>query len=58
MLEPGSMTGIKAHDIEEQMPSPVSMMPKGLLNTLSRDEILDLLAYLRSGGDPNDEAFR
>jgi len=28
--------------------SPVSIMPEGLLNTLSRDEILDLLAYLEA----------
>lgn len=58
MLEPGTMTGVKTNDIEEQHPSPVSMMPTGLLNVLNRDEILDLLAYLRSGGDPNHEVFR
>ena len=27
-------------------------MPTGLLDVLSEDEILDLIAYLRSGGDP------
>ncbi len=32
--------------------SNVSTMPMGLLNTLSREEILDLLAYIRSDGDP------
>jgi hypothetical protein len=58
MLEPGTMTGVKTQEIEEQRPSPVSMMPAGLLNTLNRDEILDLLAYLRSGGNANDEAFK
>ena len=58
MLEPDALAGINTHEIEEQHPSPVSMMPAGLLNTLNRDEILDLLAYLRSGGNPNDEAFK
>lgn len=58
MLEPGTMTGVRTNEIDEQRPSPVSMMPTGLLNTLNRDEILDLLAYLRSGGDPNHEVFR
>lgn len=29
--------------------SDVSPMPQGLLNTLTREEILDLIAYLRSG---------
>jgi hypothetical protein len=32
-------------------------MPKGLLMTLQRDEILDLLAYLTSGGNPNHAVF-
>ena len=32
-------------------------MPEGLLDYLSQDEILDLIAYLRSGGNPKDRAF-
>jgi len=36
-------------DIEEQKQSTVSMMPAGLLTTLSKEEILDLMAYLESG---------
>jgi hypothetical protein len=39
-------------------PSKVSMMPNGLLDTLSSDEVLDLLAYLKSGGDPQSEVYR
>jgi putative heme-binding domain-containing protein len=31
--------------------SPVSMMPKGLLDKLTREEILDLLAYVVARGD-------
>ena len=31
-------------------------MPAGLINILQKDEILDLLAYLQSGGK-NDAAF-
>jgi hypothetical protein len=31
--------------------STTSMMPEGLLDTLQRDEILDLLAYLLSRGE-------
>ena len=37
--------------------SPRSLLPEGLLNTLTRDEILDLVAYIRSGGDPGHQAF-
>jgi putative heme-binding domain-containing protein len=37
--------------------SPVSMMPPGLLYSLTKDEILDLLAYLESGGNEKAPAF-
>jgi hypothetical protein len=33
------------------------MMPQGLVDNLSKEEILDLIAYIRSGGDPKDKAF-
>ncbi|HWA97773.1 MAG TPA: PVC-type heme-binding CxxCH protein [Pirellulales bacterium] len=42
---------INKSDIEDQQKSPVSIMPKGLLDKLSKDEILDLVAYLASRGD-------
>ena len=37
---------INKKDIESVTPSRVSAMPEGLLNTLTREEVLDLLAYL------------
>jgi hypothetical protein len=30
-------------------------MPKGLIDGLSADELRNLLAYLMSGGDPNNQ---
>lgn len=45
-------------EIDERQPSPVSIMPRDLLKTLNRDEVLDLLAYLLSRGDRNDPMFR
>jgi putative heme-binding domain-containing protein len=44
----GSEVRFDIHDLESSAPSKVSFMPEGLLDTLSRDEIRDLLAYLRS----------
>ncbi len=44
-------------EIEELRPSPISEMPSGLLNVLTQEEILDLVAYLRSAGNPQDAAF-
>jgi len=32
-------------------------MPAGLVNVLTQEEILDLLAFLLSGGNPADSAF-
>ena len=37
--------------------SPVSLMPPGLLSTLTKEEILDLLAYLESGGHAQAPMF-
>jgi putative heme-binding domain-containing protein len=44
-------------DIKERRPSKLSMMPQGLLDVLNENEVLDLLAYLRSAGDSKDPAF-
>jgi putative heme-binding domain-containing protein len=45
-------------NIEAQSPSAVSLMPKDLLNGLNENEVLDLLAYLLSRGNPRDPMFR
>ncbi len=37
--------------------APVSLMPPGLINVLTKEEILDLLAYLESGGNEKAPAF-
>jgi putative heme-binding domain-containing protein len=58
MLDPGKLTGVKTGTIEEKIASKVSMMPAGLLDTLTKEEILDLVAYLRSGGDPEHALFK
>ena len=57
MLEPGNLTSVSRDEIEETLVSKVSMMPSGLINTLNRDELLDLVAYLQSGGDPDSPVF-
>ena len=45
-------------DIDEMKPSPLSLMPPGLLKPLNEQEVLDLLAYLLSRGNPGDAMFR
>jgi putative heme-binding domain-containing protein len=61
LLDPEDSTKIaevKKSDIEEIKPSPVSLMPEGLLKSLNDAEVLDLLAYLLSRGDPQNPMFR
>lgn len=46
------------NEIEESILSKTSPMPASLINVLTKEEILDLLAYLRAGGDPRADAFQ
>jgi putative heme-binding domain-containing protein len=60
MIDPEDATKIVTvakDDIDEVTPSKVSLMPEKSLNPLSRDEVLDLLAYLYSRGNPHDPMF-
>lgn len=41
-------TRIARNDIEEMKPSPLSIMPAGLENTLSKQQLADLIAYLQT----------
>ncbi len=50
-------TVIQQTDVKSRELSPISPMPPSLLNVLTRDQILDLLAYLESGGDPKHRDF-
>ena len=48
---------IKETDIAEQKKAPTSLVSKGLLDKLTRDEILDLLAYVWGRADPKSGFF-
>jgi putative heme-binding domain-containing protein len=58
MLDPGRFTRVRRSDIDSIEPSPLSMMPKDLLHTLTAEEIQDLFAYLLARGDRNHAMFR
>ena len=49
MMNPGALTPIEVEQIDEMAPSPVSMMPQGLLDSFTEDEIRDMVAFLRTG---------
>jgi putative heme-binding domain-containing protein len=50
LLTPHSVTKIKKSDVDDRAVSKISPMPEGLLNVLTRDEILDLQAFVEAGG--------
>ena len=54
---PGEIKVAKG-DIKSRRPSPTSIMPGGLLNTLDKEQILDLLAYLLADGEADNAAFK
>jgi putative heme-binding domain-containing protein len=49
---------LKRSEIESRQKSPTSIMPKGLLDRLTREEILDLVAYVAAGGDARHKLFK
>ena len=58
LLDPSSLTSINRDEIELMRPAPNSMMPAELLDTLSSEEIMDLLGYLRAGGNPEHAVYQ
>ncbi len=48
---------LKKDDIESRQRSPTSLMPKGLLDKLSHDDVLDLVAYVYSRGNKDHAIF-
>jgi len=56
-LAKAAPTVLQKSEIDARKTSPVSTMPKGLANKLSREEILDLLAYVYARGDKKHKLF-
>ena len=57
-LAPDDQTAVESANVKSRAPYPVSMMPPGLINSLNPDELLDLLAFIQSGGNPSDKVFK
>ena len=58
LYNPNQRISVNRPDVESMGPSPVSPMPPGLLNMMEKEEIMDLLAYVLSGGKKDHEFFR
>ena len=48
---------VEEEEIDQRAQSSLSIMPEGLLGKLTREEILDLIAYVYSGGDEGSMLF-
>ncbi|TWT31797.1 c-type cytochrome [Blastopirellula retiformator] len=57
LTNPNDRVNINRNDIEEMAVSKISAMPTGLFKSMTKEEILDLTAYLLSGGDPGHHFF-
>ena len=57
MLDAATTIAVNRNDILSIEPSKTSPMPEGLLAPLHREEVLDLLAYIHSGGDLSHPMF-
>ena len=57
LTDPNKRVGIDRKEIDLLEVSEVSAMPSGLLNPMTQDEVLDLVAYLLSGGDESHRYF-
>jgi putative heme-binding domain-containing protein len=62
VLETDAFSGARERfaraEVERLAPAALSSMPSGLVDVLSREDILDLLAYLECGGRSEASAFR
>jgi hypothetical protein len=45
-------------EIDQKTKSATSIMPKGLLDKLTKEEILDLIAYIAAKGDAKHPLFQ
>ncbi len=53
----GDKVELKKSDVKSRAPAKLSPMPEGLVNILTREEILDLLAYMEANGNRTHAAF-
>lgn len=58
MLTPNVTVEIAEADVKSEAPSKISPMPPGLLNEFTKEQVVELIAFLDSGGDRNAAVYR
>ena len=56
-LQPETKITVKKADVAKRSFSKISPMPQGLVDALSKDDVLDLIAFIESAGRKNSAAF-
>lgn len=57
LTDPNKRVNIDRKEIDELVVSKTSPMPEGLFNRMTKDEIMNLVAYVLSSGDSKHEYF-
>ena len=58
MLAPQITIEIAQADVKSEAPSTVSAMPPGLINQFTKEQIVELFAFLDAGGDRNAPIYK
>ena len=58
MFDPNQRVNVNRPDVASIEPYKVSPMPPGLLNLMREDEVMDLLAYIISGGNSDHNVYK
>jgi putative heme-binding domain-containing protein len=55
---PQTLRELPQKDVIKTSISKISIMPPGMINSLNEDELKDLLAFLKSGGNKDSEVYK
>ena len=55
---PSQLATVPSAKVAEKKALSQSIMPPSLINSLNEEELLDLIAFLRSGGNAQDAMFK
>ena len=58
MLTPHITIEIAEADVKSEQPSPISPMPAGLINEFTKEQVIELIAFLDSGGNRNASVYQ
>lgn len=57
MMKSSTVTKVKADNLNSIEISSISIMPPGLINTIDKEDILDVMAYLIASGKSEHKLY-